>query len=312
MKKNELMEKIAFRYDIDIIKKIYSAYLIQVMCRDIRDVDTKIRGEIQKYIIEFIDKCVEKEYLNNDNSKDFMTRLVDTTSNFGKIEANGAIYGDVKRDSIMRFAYSNNYFITHMKHIVFHEAAHAVTSLYNQSYGVLKEEKLNESSKKQNSDKLHISFKATTRNVDIINGFFQKFLNEVAAEAMACDLDDEYREKVKVWWHLDIYSDWIIPYNRNYQELGYEFLKTIYNEQDERKVFKLFILDLLEKNKNKSFFKNVMDIYKEKNEFDWKNDLHEISNILVGCLDGKCLKQDEIDYVRKIIGKYQNIFIPKR
>lgn len=306
-RKKELIRSIELRKDIDEIIPMYYKYIVKVMQRDLTNINSNEKIFLAKFIIDYIKEAMKKRYIDDNNIYDSLKRLVETTSSFGVIN-DGTIYGDCNGYSL-RLNFTNSFYKANVKHIIFHELTHGIANLKNQELGEYRK-KVNPNSIPKISSKSDIyeqeqTIKIKSRNdiyEPIINGNMITFLNEIIAESTACDLADSYKSLTQVI--PSIYSDWVVPYNRSYQYLGYKFLQTLdlYSDsKTDRELFKEITLDAIN---NKDVCKNIMHIYEIKNPNSWKEDLHEITTYLGNLARTHILNAEDVNRILKLMEKY--------
>lgn len=206
------------------------------------------------------------------------------------------------------FNFENDYARGIMKHVLFHEFTHAIVDRNIGEYG--------EYRKKDITPHPTRDFKTIKRDDEyetVIHPDFPRLLDEIIAEATACDLLNDYqltRTRAPFIKEPTITSNWIVPYNRDYQQLGFEFLRTVlpnsYKKSD-RELFRELTLRFMRK--NNEFGKEIMDIYEKKHPLTWKEDLHEITEILAKLVNREEITAEQIKRVRELMKKYNRGFI---
>jgi hypothetical protein len=178
--------------------------------------------------------------------------------------------------------------INYMRHYVCHELTHSITQ-YDRF-----------SSKNGGIN----SNEAYDNGNDVINCFV--FLNEVMAEATACDLAGTYYpEKRRAFASpVDIKSDWHTPYNQQYQQLGKEFIETfIFRDSNmtERELFKALTIQAINE---EDIGRIILDTARSINPNGYKKDLYEATNILGNIVGRHVINSDKVTRFREILGKY--------
>lgn len=140
-----------------------------------------------------------------------------------------------------------------------------------------------------------------------------KFLNEVVAEFLACELSGCY-ETTRSAVGTNLTSDWYSEYNRTYQQLGDEFLQTlpfINTEENntDRKRFILLTAFAIESSKRLDFEEKVRNEYSRKNPESGLADLTNISFSLYGMMDKTTVPYEKESNIREMLAKYRKIHI---
>lgn len=296
LQKNEIINMVDKKSDLFKILLEFKKYILQVMERDIPNIEVKYRQDLANYMIEYFSQSLKKGYITNNNIYDCIKKSIHSSSNFYVI-TNPSIFADCSEVKI-GFNFSNSFAIANMKHVIFHELTHSIANLKNQDLGKYKS--------KTNINTGNIKINNRTDNfVPIISDDMIIFLDELMAESMACDLAETHK-LLKTQVIPGIFSDWVVHYNRLYQNLGYEFLQTLlYDEAiNERELFKQFIINAIN---NHNICSYILKIYEEKNPKTWKEDLHEVTTILGEITSTHLLEDNKIKRVRELMEKY----IPK-
>lgn len=264
------------------------------MQRDIPRVNETYRIAIADDIIDFIRQGKRKSYIDNNNISMCLSEMIESLSSIKQIN-DPTTYADCSFLSF-GFNFNSNFAIENRRHIVFHELTHSIANLRNQNEG---EYKL----KDDNKGILKINNRTDSYEPIITNRMIT-FLKEIIAESTACDLAETYKP-IKTMVVPGIFSDWLVLYNRSYQELGYEFLKTLTNNPglDDRTLFRSFTMKAI--NNNDSICSDIIEIFQSKNPESWKDDLHKISEILGDISHTHILDDSKIRQVRSLMEKYQ-------
>ena len=296
--KNDVIRSIRNKDDISQIVQKYKLFLESVLNRDIAYIDKSLRDRIVNYFLDFIKKMIEKGYFNQDNIYDCLERLITGTSYFGEGHIDYANF----QGNIVRFNFNSQYAKENMKHLLFHELVHASIYGFKCSGGFYKE------TMPANSNKFRVMH-ASPETIITLN-MINHFINEIIAEATACDLLTDYSNRTTVLQGVSNFtSDWITPYNRLYQQLGYEFLTTIFpysENQNDRQLFKLLTLKTL--NFNNDIGQEIQEAYMKKNPDTWKDDLHEITTILGDLATKHSITVEKVNRVRELMKKYNQRF----
>ena len=161
--------------------------------------------------VDFIKKLKEKNYLNDGNYKIVLPELIDAASKSIGV-CTGSTHGAYTGSHLeFNFNYLRNRSDDYIKHIIFHELVHVISRTPIESPRV--------------------------NNQFIIEHNFIQFIWEIIAESTACDLLNDYQEnRQEIFGNFT--SDWVTYFNKHYQELGEEFLRTLFDISDERELFK--------------------------------------------------------------------------
>lgn len=286
---------------LDTILSRMFEYFLHKITLDLPNVDVSKRKEVVQYMIEYVLEAINKQYFNQQNIYDRLNTLI--SINEVKIENMKSIYG---RMSTNNKILSINFGLCHtskiLRHTIFHELTHALT---NNCWKVTENNiyKTNE----QENTVLGISKSYTP----IIGQGLTEFLKEVIAEATACDLANSYIPRQNV--RPGITTDWFAHYNKSYQQLGFEFLKTLlqeYKGQSDRELFKVFSMDAMD---SKNFIPdNILRVYKDKNPIGYKDDLFKLNKIFYNLVSNHTLTNNIVSNSRDIMDKYTNGFKIKR
>lgn len=278
---NAIKGKVNLRIDDlkPILKKL-KEYILKVMERDIPYVNINTRQQLANCIIDCINEGCEKDYFTTSNINDVLQKIINSCQKFYEIPPYSPIYGTCGSLSI-GFNFKSSYALSNMRHIMFHEITHSFTPIEHTSedLGFYKKPNLVRSNGNPTKKSINgFSAKNITQHFTIIDKRIITFLWEVIAEATACDLADTYmptKEEVC----FGIYSDWKVHYNRSYQQLGYEFLKTLKydNRMTERELFKELTIKAIN---SEDIVAEILRTYEAKNPTTWKEDLHEITTTL--------------------------------
>ena len=302
--KNNLARSINNRENIKNIIEQYKLFIDGVLERDIPEIDKSLRNRISLFYLEFIQKMHEKGYINRENIYNYMERIIKATSNFSNGTGAPDSYAEFTGEG-MRFAFSSPFAINNMKHLLFHELVHA--SIFDESFGGRKFSCGTYKEKERTGTSMRV-IKVENFVEPIIDTYMKtRFVEEIIAEATACDLLDDYISPKSIVFPgiADIKSDWITTYNRAYQQLGYEFFKTVYPysaKQNDRELFKALTLKSL--NFNEDVGKEILDSYMRKNPTTWKDDLHEITTILGELSTNHFITIAKVNRVRFLMEKY--------
>lgn len=304
--KNRLLNMVNQNDDLKVVLEKLKEYILKVMERDIPYININTRQQLANCIIDCINKGWEKGYFTPQNVNEVMIKVINSCQNFYEIPPYSSSYGTCGYLRI-GFNFKSNFALSNMRHIMFHEITHSFTPIEHTSddLGFYKESQLvrsNESSTKKNINGL--SVKQVTQHFTIIDKRMITFLWEVIAEATACDLADTYMPTKEEICH-GIYSDWKVHYNRSYQQLGYEFLKTLKydNSMNERELFKELTIKAIN---GEDIVREILRTYQIKNPNTWKDDLHEITTTLGEIVDTHNLigNIDKVNRARELMKKY--------
>ena len=302
--------------DIEGILNSYSIFIDNVMQERIPNIDLASRIRLKNEIIDYIRKSVEKGYTDNQSIKLFLERLVNATFDIGEIKSGTFGLGSIGH---VAFNFSNEEFRTNMKHYVFHELTHSVTNLGNHlshlTLGTYK--KVPRIMKKIESEQRIKFLDGLSPEIKepILSTSFITFLYEIMAEATACDLANSYkREKVKAWAaSANIKTDWHTPYNQQYQELGYKFIKTFLypndSNQNERVLFKKITIEAIN---NLDFGEKILEFARQTHPESYKEDLHELSTLLGDICDKHSVTEETVQRINILIAKYSTMTLTKR
>ena len=297
---NAIKSKVNLRKDDlkPILEKL-KEYILKVMERDIPHVNINTRQQLANYIIDCVNEGWRKGYFTSDNINDAMAKLINSCNEFYEI-TDALTYGRCASGHSIGFNFENNFAISNMKEIIFHELIHAVAPLNNLTLGFYKENSQN--------DRKEVKGFSTIRNsqnyITIITDYMTDFLREIIAEATACDLAEAYKPTKEEVCH-GITSDWVAIYNRSYQQLGYEFLKTLKydNSKNERELFKELTIKAIN---GEDIGREILRIYQEKNPDAWKEDLHEITTTLgeIAAKHNLSSNIEKVNRARELMKKY--------
>ena len=294
VKKSQLIDMINNNHDLEIILIELKKYVLLVMERDIPSISIQTRNEVSIYVIYYFIEAIRNGYITSDNKKICLERALDTLSHFFIVD-NALTYGECHPSYDIGFNFNSSFFISNMKHVIFHELTHCLANLFNQELG-----------KKGIIIHKEGAFKVTDRSdnvIPIISPDMITFLNEIMAESTACDLAKN-NKKIKTQVIPGVLSDWLVFFNRSYQDLGFDFLRTLsydtnLNEQD---TFKKFTLKAI--NNNNQVCSEIMKIYEEKNPYTWKEDLDRITTLLGDIARTHILEDSKVEEVRELMKKY--------
>lgn len=278
-------------FDFNLFIEKYSSYLDSVMERDISNVDIKLRMKAKREILFFIKSAIQKGYINEDNKSKALERLVESTSNIKKIDGAYAICHTWS----LGINFNSQELIDNMRHYLCHELTHSITDLNVFIFEV------------NGKNSCGIYDYHGNGISHILTQNFLRFLNEVMAESTACDLAGSYcHEKTRAFLMPEyIKSDWHTPFNQAYQQLGLEFVKAFLFQNSnlsEREMFKTITLQAIN---DADIGKMILDSAQRKNPDSYKEDLHEISNILGKlCMHTHSLSDIEVKQIRQIYDKY--------
>ena len=295
----------------DYAKKFIEEYkksLKEILDRDIPDIDERTREDIVEYAEDFLNRLIQKGYLNESNLYERLERFKNNTKYFGNITGRAYNYGEYQGD-IVRFNFGSETARIRMKHVLFHEWVHAITDKYIGELGEYRK-------KTPNTKPSRIKgFKGVIKRTDnfetIISDDIVTFIHEIIAEATACDLLDDYKTQRKTAFGSethDITSDWITEYNTTYHQLGYEFLKTVFpnsSKRTDRELFKILTIKAMHHPYNLG--QEIIDEYREKCPDTWKDDLHRITLIL-GNITNTHRIPSRISEIRELMKKYNRGF----
>ena len=293
----------------DYVKKFIGDYkisLTDILNRDIPDIDEEIREDIVKYAEDFLNKLIQKGYLNEDNLYERLEKFKNNTLYFRNINRPG-IYGDNSINTI-GFNFGNETAKKRIKHVLFHEWTHAIT---DKGIGEIGEYRKKTTNKIINKSKGLRTISRTDNYEPIISEHMLTFIWEIIAEATTCDLLDDYKTQRTVAFgssNANITSDWITEYNTTYQQLGFEFLQTVLpnsTNKTDRELFK--ILTIKSMNPPYNFGQEILDAYRKKYPDTWKDDLHRITTSLGNIAYKTHRITPEINEVREIMKKYKEI-----
>ena len=279
--------------DLKPILEELEEYVLKVMERDIHYINISTRKQVASYIIECVNKGWEKGYFTSGNITDALLRIIHTCKSF--IDIRHGDFGNCLYDYHLGFNFGNSFANRNMRHIIFHEVVHAFSNFFLSTVGFYKEN--------SQKDKTYMKITSNSHNfIPIINYKFKSFLSEVIAEATACDLANTYSPS-KIQVAPGIYSDWIVIYNREYQQLGYEFLRTISNDvnKDERQLFKELTIRIIN---GDNIGAEILKVYETKNPDTWKDDLHEITTVLGEIVTTHNWNIEKVNRVRELMKKY--------
>jgi len=292
------------------VQKLQKEYWKLEMNRDIQEMPEAKRNELLEYMTEFVPLGIKKGYFSTENIVDVLKQLTCGIKGFELKPNNAKIYGawqGVENEGI--FKIKKNLDSAFFRHVTMHELTHCVTMPYfngNETYSTrykIKASRQRESEDDQENKKPQIHVKSTN---DVVFKA-STIINELIAEATACDLCDSYKNRTYVGDRsMKITSDWVVTYNRTYQQLGDEFLQTLnfINNGDnttDRKRFKA--LTLMALNPDNRIIPMIIREYKEK-DVNGIDDLHYISECLEKMNEKPFVPQDVFDGFRKSIKKY--------
>ena len=292
-KRNQLISKIDINHNLSVILTELRNYILLVMKRDISNISIQYRNELANNIIDYIIQAYQNGYFTDDNISLCLNKIITSSSSFYAIN-DPSIYADCTSNKI-GFNFKNSFAISNMRHFIFHEMTHSVANLHNQNLGI-KEWKENHV-----NSALNIKNR-TDKYIPVISDKMLTFLDEIMAESTACKLSQTYSQKKQVI--PGVFSDWLTPYNRSYQELGYYFLKTLdYDDSlSEREVFELFTKNSI--NNNQTICSHILNIYERKNPDTWKDDLNKITTILGDLTTTHKLEESNVIEAKKLMTKY--------
>ena len=293
LKQNQLITMINSNQDLSIILTELRKYIFLVMERDISNISIQYRNELSNYIIDYIMQACRQGYFTDDNISLCLKKIINSSSSFYVI-TNPSTYADCNFYRI-GFNFANSFSISNMRHIMFHEMTHSIANLHNQNLGT-----------KGLKKHINSGLKITNRNDDyipIISDKMITFLDEIMAESTACDLAQSYRP-LKTHVSCGVFSDWVTIYNRSYQDLGYNFLRTLLYDDSlsEREVFKQFTINSI--NNNQAICSYILKIYEKKNSNTWKEDLNRITTILGDLTSTHILEENNVIEAKELMKKY--------
>ena len=298
LKKNRLITMINSNQDLSIILTELQKYILLVMERDISNISIQDRKELSEYIIDYITQAYQHGYFTDDNISLCLKKIINSSSSFYVI-TNPLIYGNCSSSQI-GFNFKNSFSKSNMRHVIFHEITHSIANLYpNQDLGI-------KGVRIHNASKLKITNRSDNY-IPIISEKMITFLNEIMAESTACDLAQSYKS-LKTHVSCGVYSDWVVHYNRSYQDLGYSFLRTLLYDDSlsEREVFKQFTINSI--NNNQAICSCILKTYEKKNPNTWKEDLNRITTILGNLAYTHILEENDVIEARELMKKY----LPKK
>ena len=309
----------------EFIPKYYE-YITSVMQRDIPQIPVNDRLVRARYMIEYIRLAIQKGYFDDNNIYEMLERLVNTSGTI--LELNDPyLYGDcVSSVGGNPGHLSFNFNMTgNVRNVVFHEMTHAVANieyaLGKYDLGYYKEKKnikvINRSDQHEENSNGQIKVINRSDNYErIIDDGFTTFIDEVIAEATACDLSGSYRPSNKVCGNekYGYYeSTWNTAYNTRYQQLGYEFFQTVYGtDYSDKELFKK--ITKIAMGSGEKIIKDILDAYQRSGNPNWKDDLNKITKFLSGITGRFKLdkKLEEAKEIKELMNKYKrNINIPK-
>lgn len=287
----------------------YYRFLLMILQRDIPDIDLEFRKKFAKSIIEYIVQLINKKYIDYNNFSKLITKVINATKKIVKLE-NGVIYARSGNVSTS-FNFNSKFAKDNVKHILFHELTHSLIEQFHMGSDIVLS---SEEIKKENNSLENLTGNGpklikiiSISNVNYLLHSMIPFLNEVVAEATACDLANSYlSNKTRTSQSQTLESDWLVPFNRNYQQLGFEFLSTLWPGLSDRKVFKKLAIKAIN---FEDIGLEIMQIYQDKKSYTWKEDLNEISKLL-GELREKTenlelIGEEKINRLRYLISKYK-------
>ncbi|MEE3343783.1 MAG: hypothetical protein VZS44_06815 [Bacilli bacterium] len=274
-------------------------YIWYVMKRDIPYKSLVVRKEVVEYITDYLSYAKQKGYITNNNVLNVLKKIIISTGSIK--ELNDPFLEGEASEYYLKFNFENSNFKLHMKHIIFHELTHVIAPVNNQSLGKYTRKYVDNKNDDNNE------FHTVKRNDDydyttIISNNMISFLKEIIAEATACDLAQTYQPSKEILLpNTDLCSDWVVLNNKSYQQVGYEFLKTVYDIYDERELFKKITLDAIN---NQDICLKILKRYQKMNPLHWKDDLHKITTILGNLTVNHNLGAREISEARILMEKY--------
>ena len=298
--KTKLENMIVANEDLSLILFEFKKYILMAMERDIPHINISTRTQVANYIIEYVEEGIKNGYFTANNISNVMLKLIEACQGFYEITS-GLNFGKTALGCDIGLFFKNSFFVKNMKEIIFHELTHNVAPLQNQNLGILKLEP------NKPTGKSIAGFNLINKPKDyepIISEYMLIFLREIIAEATACDLANAYKStKEEVCYGIT--SDWVAIYNRSYQQVGYEFLKTLSsnNETDERKLFKELTIKAIN---DENIGSQIIEIYKTKNPVSWKEDLHKITTVLgeIAVEHKLAANIEKVSEVRELMKKY--------
>ena len=258
---------------------------------------------------EYIPLGIEKGYFSKENILDVLKQLTNGISKFElKPETDnklifGAWQGYVGEGT---FKIKKNLDSASLRHVTMHELTHCVTVPYivgNEYYSrqIIPRVEDNQSKSEEEKNKIHIR----SKNDTVFKA--ETIIAELIAEATACDLCDSYQNRTYVGdRRMGITSDWVVTWNRTYQQLGDEFLQTLHfiNNGDnttDRMRFKALTIMALDP--NNQILPMIIREYREKDS-NGIEDLHFISENLKKINKKTYVPQEVFDRFRSAIQKY--------
>ena len=305
----ELLSKIDNKRSVDEIIPLIKRYSIQRMTADFAGkVSHEKIEEIANYIVDFISQCRKKGYLNDNNIHYHLRKMV--IKEFELLPKNSLIFGmvGVDRDTTWDLKINPNTFqhnpkFNRLKHVIFHELSHAITPFIYGDGGIYTEaQTINDSRVLKN---------AKTAKEAIFVDDARRFLREVIAEATACDLLDDYEPlRTGVYYASQkepsqkvVFSNWRTEFNRRYQELGDDFLRTmpaLFRGSNDRERFKSLTIAAM--NPNNNIVGDIITEFSKNRPNTWREDLHAITTTFAKIIrrEGTTLYPDEVNTIKRI------------
>ena len=306
LQKQELIDMVNNNYNLSTLLVKYKEFILNVLNTYSKDIPLLRKQEVIDYMINFIKLSIDKGYINPNKFKTCFINIIETTKKIvPKDNEHRTDLGNINYKYLTMLDFNLDSSL--LKHTIFHEMSHMITDIPIQNKGVLYDKKINIKNKTINNrtdDSKTIKINNRTDDsvpIPIIDDSFGEFLKEIMAESTACDLLNDYR-RTKTTFAYNFESDWVVPYNKDYQVLGYEFLKTLnLSSNDEREMFKEFTIKCI--NSDGLIFGEILDIYGTYEKENWKKDLHVITSSL-GKIVRRNYDESKINEARALMNEY--------
>ena len=293
------------------IQRLQKEYWSLEMERDIPDMSVDKRKELLEYISEFFTLGIKKGYFTNENMLDVLKQLTCGISKFELVPDLSLNYGAWQgRNGDGTFKIKKTLNSELFRHVTMHELTHCVTMPnleWNEVYKTKNIPRIrvnNSEQKKSDKEKkheIHITGKAEY--------VFQatRIIAELIAESTACDLCDSYGDRTYVGnKDMRVTSDWMVPYNRAYHQLGDEFLQSLHfinNDVNTTDRMRFKALTIMSLDPNNQIIQTIIREYREKG-LNGIDDLHFISECLEKINELTYVPQDVFERFRNAIKKY--------
>lgn len=294
------------RKKVNEVLKLQKEYWGMEMDMDIPDMPENKRKEFLEYMSEFVPLGIKKGYFSFENILDVLKQLTLGVPKFELLPDTSMAYGAWGNE---HFLIKKNLDSAFLRHVTMHELTHCVTMPYLKGNEIYSTQKIprNDNNQNKREEERKKKKEIYVRGKTDVVFKAQTIIAELIAEATACDLCDSYQGRTYVGdRRLNITSDWVVPYNRAYQQLGDEFLQTVYfinNEVNTTDRMRFKALTIMALDPNNQIVPMIIREYREKGS-NGLEDLHFISEHLEKINNHPYVPQEAFYGFRSAIEKY--------